>query len=76
MSRVSLYEKEPDWRYRITLAAGGEIIAAPRDTRRVIDSRTPPPNERPQTVWEVQVNGIIRRLWPEDIAAINQEPVE
>ncbi len=72
---MSLYETEPTWRYRVTLAAGGEILAHPRDCRRTIDSRTPPPNEIPQTVWEININGVIRRLWPEDIARIDQEPV-
>jgi hypothetical protein len=68
-----MYAKEPTWRYRIRLADGGELFLDPRDCVRVIDSRTKPPNERPETVWEVRVNGVIRRLWPEDIADIEQE---
>jgi hypothetical protein len=70
-----LYEKPPTWRYRIELAEGGQILADPRDCIRVIDSRTAPPHERPVTVWEVRVSGLVRRLWPEDIAAIEQEAI-
>lgn len=73
---MSLYATPPTWRYRIRLAGGGELVMDPRDCRRVIDSRTKPPNERPVTVWEVTVNGVVRRLWPEDIAGIEQEAVE
>jgi hypothetical protein len=68
---LSLYAKEPDWRYRVTLAAGGELLVDPRDCKRVIDKRTP--RSPAVTVWEVRVNGVIRRLWPEDIARIDQE---
>ncbi len=70
---MGLYAKEPDWQYRIRLNAGGEIVAAPRDCIRVLDKRTP--QASPQTVWEVRVNGVVRRLWPEDIAGIEQESV-
>jgi hypothetical protein len=70
---MSMYAKEPTWRYRIRLAAGGELVLDPRDCVRVIDSRIPAPNASPQTVWEVRVNGVVRRLWPEDIAGIEQE---
>ena len=66
-----LYATPPEWRYRITLAAGDEILADPRDCKRVIDKRYP--QSAPETVWEVLVNGVVRRLWPSDIAGIEQE---
>jgi hypothetical protein len=70
---VSLYATPPTWRYRIRLTAGGEVLVDPRDCRRVIDKRNDA--AAPQTVWEVAVDGVVHRLWPEDIAGIEQEAV-
>lgn len=68
--------RDPGFRYVFRLADGGSVEVHPRDAQRVIDSRTRPPNERPEVVWEILVNGVVRRLWPEDIVGVEQEAVK
>ena len=65
--------RDPGFRYVFRLADGGVVQAHPRDAIRVLDKRTP--QSDPATVWEVRVNGVIRRLWPEEIVSVEQEAV-
>lgn len=53
------------FRYVFTMRDGETITAAPTEARRVIDTRVP--GAKPETVWEIQVRGLWRRFWPEDI---------
>lgn len=63
----------PTFRYVFRLADGETLLAEPRQARRTVDRRN---DAAPTvTVWEVESNGIIRRLWPEDIVSWAQEEV-
>ncbi len=65
--------RDPGFRYVFRLADGEVVHAHPRDAIRVMDRRND--GAPVQTVWEVRVNGVIRRLWPEEIAGVEQEAV-
>lgn len=71
---MSHIPRDPGYRYVFRLAAGGVITAHPRDAIRVIDKRHE--QAPPVTVWEVKDGGVVRRLWPEDIANVSQEAVK
>lgn len=62
----------PDFRHVFRLRDGEVILVAHRDARRTIDRRS---DRAPiETVWEVTMpSGLVRRLWPEEIASWDQE---
>ena len=64
----------PAYRHVFILTDGETIIVPDYAARRVIDRRS---DRAPvQTVWEVTMpSGLLRRLWPEDIASWDNEPV-
>lgn len=53
------------FRYVFKLTNGETITCAPNEARRVLDKRHP--LAQPETVWEIQVRGIWRTFWPEEI---------
>lgn len=64
----------PPFRWRITLRTGDTILVPPNHVKRTLDKRFP--NAPPLVVYEVQLpNGLVTRLWPEDIASLEQEGI-
>ena len=53
------------FRYVFTLTDGETITCAPNEARRILDKRHA--NAQPETVWEIQVRGVWRTFWPEEI---------
>jgi hypothetical protein len=70
---MSLYAKPPDWRY-VFKTSDGELSLDPRDCRRVIDKRAP--QALAETVWELTVNGVVRRYWPEQVQSFDMVAVK
>jgi hypothetical protein len=62
-----------EFRWKFKLVDGTSLILGPSYVTKVIDRRGE--WEQPRLVYEVNVNGIIRRLWPEDIADVEQIPL-
>jgi hypothetical protein len=65
--------RQREFRWQIKTADGETIVAAPSEVERVIDRRGE--WEKPRVVYEVKINGIIRRLWPEDITNMDMIPL-
>lgn len=61
------------FRYVFKLRDGETIIASPKEARRTLDRRHD--DAEPELVWEIQVRGVWRNFWPEDIAEWTTEAV-
>lgn len=67
------YVKEPGWRY-VFQTSDGPLDLNPRDCKRTLDKRSE--HAPVETVWELTVNGVVRRYWPEQIASFEMVEVK
>lgn len=65
--------RDPGFRYVIQTKSHGELTLHPRDAKRTVDKRNPA--AAAETVWECTVNGVVLRLWPEEIVKFDMQEV-
>lgn len=67
--------RPPVFRHVFKLADGETLLVPQRDAQRVIDRRSD--QAPPETCWDVKLpSGIVRRLWPDQIAGWEIEEIE
>ena len=73
VAEARLLEPGPEFRHVFRLRDGEVLVVPARDARRVLDRRGD--GAPVVAVWEVEVRGVVRRLWPEEIAGWDEEDV-
>lgn len=63
--------RDPGYRYVFVLTSGETLTVEKRDAKRVVDKRTAMSD--PETLWELTVNGVVRRVWMDEITDWRQE---